>query len=135
MVDLIPFSLFIFITLFHVYMGFGGPINTKYFFPTVQGNPLPFHSIMALPVAGLLLLSTLSFGFQVGYIQTTVLGEYNQYWLGLTCGALIFRSLFGFICFHLLNKLIDNCEFKTWDLRLYSPLCLYLGAASLLALI
>ena len=134
MLESVPFYLFAFITIFHVYLGFGAPIQTRYILPIIQGQPLPFHSLMALPVAGLLLISTIAFGYEIGFVNNTFLGNYNQIWLALTSGALIFRGLFGFIFFHLLNKIIDDTEFKTWDLRVYSPLCMYLGVSSFLAL-
>ena len=130
MLDILPFSIFCFLTLFHIYMGFGGPINTNYFFPSINGESLPFHATMALPVALLLLLTTISFGFNVQLLPNTILGSFNSIWLLLSAIALVFRGIFGCIVFHLLNKVIDDTAFKTWDYRLYSPLTLYLGGAS-----
>ena len=130
----IPFIIFILITLFHFYMGFGGKLNYEYVLPKINGKDLPFHSAMALPVAVLLTISTLAFGFETGLISNSILGQFNQPWLLITAAGLVFRGIFGFILFHALNKLIDDTLFKVWDLRLYSPLTLYLGISSFKAL-
>ncbi len=130
MFDLIPFAIFIFITIFHIYMGIGAPLNYEYVLPTIGKKPLPFHSVMAIPVAILLVLSTLAFGYESGILNKNFLGNYSGQWLVLTAAALVFRGFFGLIVFHLLNKVIDPTLFKQWDLRLYSPLTLYLGISS-----
>ena len=45
----IPFSLFVLITLFHVYMGLGGKINKDAILPKIKGKDLPlsFRSSLA----------------------------------------------------------------------------------------
>ena len=130
MFDLIPFTIFITITLFHIYMGIGAPLNYDYVLPTIKQKPLPFHSTMAIPVAILLTLSTAAFGYESGILTNELLSNYSRQWLVLTASALVFRGCFGLIVFHLLNKVIDPTLFKVWDLRLYSPLTLYLGISS-----
>ena len=134
MFDIIPFFLFAFITLFHVYMGFGGPLNYEAVLPKIGNEDMPFHASFCFPIAGLLTLSTISFGFQVGILPNSILGTFNSTWLLITAASLVFRGCFGFIVFHALNKVIDDTAFKTWDLRIYSPLTLYLGIASFKAL-
>lgn len=134
MLNYIPFGIFVLITLFHFYMGFGGKLNYDYVLPKMNGKSLPFHSAMALPVAILLSLSTIAFGIEIGIIHLPSVTPFSRPWLFLTAGALVFRGCFGFILFHVLNKLIDNTAFKVWDLRLYSPLTLYLGISSFTAL-
>ena len=111
-------------------MGIGAPLNYEYVLPTIGKKPLPFHSVMAIPVAILLVLSTLAFGYESGILNKNFLGNYSGQWLVLTAAALVFRGFFGLIVFHLLNKVIDPTLFKQWDLRLYSPLTLYLGISS-----
>ena len=131
MLTYVPFFLFSLITLFHIYMGVGGKLNYDYVLPKLKnGRPLPFHSLMALPVAFLLALSTSAFGFEVGILNQSYLGSFSRSWLILTATALVFRGCFGLLLFHVLNKLIDEGLFKTWDLRIYSPLTLFLGIAS-----
>ena len=111
-------------------MGIGAPLNYDYVLPRINHKALPFHSAMAIPVAVLLALSTLAFGYESGILANELLSNYSRQWLVLTASALVFRGCFGFIVFHLLNKVIDPTLFKVWDLRLYSPLTLYLGISS-----
>ena len=129
MLDILPFSIFCFLTLFHIYMGFGGPINTNYFFPSINGESLPFHATMALPVALLLLLTTISFGFNVQLLPNTILGSFNSIWLLLSAIALVFRGIFGFIVFHLLIKLLMILHSRLGTTACIA-LTLYLGGAS-----
>jgi len=128
----IPFSIFVLITLFHLYMGLGGRVNKDIILPKIKGQDLPFHSAAALPVAFLLGLSTLAYA-QVMYIIPEILSaDYARYFVILTGAALTFRGIFGLVFFHLLNMIIDPTPFKTWDLKLYSPLTIYLGVHCLI---
>ena len=92
MFDLIPLTLFFVITVFHVYMGFGGQLNYDYILPKVNGKDLPFHTSMAIPVAICLGLSTSCFGYKVGLLNQSLLGSYNDLWLLLTAYALFIRG-------------------------------------------
>ena len=128
----IPFSLFVLITLFHVYMGVGGKINKDAILPKIKGKDLPFHSAAALPVALLLGLSTLAYAQVMQMIPGFLPAQYATYLVILTGVALTFRGVFGLVFFHLLNMIIDPTPFKTWDLKLYSPLTIYLGVHCLI---
>jgi dipeptide/tripeptide permease len=121
------FGIFVIITLFHIYMGVGGRVNKAAILPTINHKDLPFHSAAAIPVAILLGISTIAFGQQIGIISPILSETFSQRYLWLSAFALISRGLMGLIIFHLLNKVIDPSLFKEWDLRLYSPLTLYLG--------
>ena len=134
MIDYFPFAIFTFITLFHIYLGFNGPINLDFILPKINGQRMAYHPLASFPVALLLFLSTISFGYCVQIIPFSPLGIYNTLWLQLTGAALIFRGLFGLIFFHWFRLIIDDTQFKTWDLRIYSPLTIYLGVSSFIAL-
>ena len=131
MINYLAFAALCFITLFHVYMGLGGKLNYDYVLPKIGTKPLPFHSSMALPVAALLAITTIAYGFELGLYTQFSLGTYNQLWLMLAGAAFLFRGIFGLVVFHGFNKIIDNTPFKTWDLKLYSPLTVFLGCSIL----
>ena len=131
----ITLFLFIFITLFHVYMGVGLPFNKAAVLPLIKGKPMPFHALAALPVAAALAISTLAFAHESGMIESIKYGELLTKYLWLTGIGLLLRGLGGLVFFHLLNLIIDPTEFKVWDLRLYSPLTIILGTHCILVLI
>ena len=128
----VPFILFILITLFHVYMGVGGKINKDVILPKIKGKDIPFHSAVALPVALLLGLSTIAYAQVMQITPDFLPAQYATYLVVLTGAALTFRGVFGLVFFHLLNMIIDPTPFKTWDLKLYSPLTIYLGVHCLI---
>ena len=132
--DHLTLSLFIIITLFHVYLGFGGKINHAYILPKINGHPLPYHSAAVFPVAILLTLSTLAFAQEANLIQPLLYSHLFKYYLLITGIGLIARGFGGLVFFHLLNKIIDDTPFKSWDLKLYSPLTIFLGTHCLLVL-
>ena len=127
-------AVFILIALFHVYMGLGGKMNYQYVLPTMKGKPLPFHSLAALPVAFLLAISAIAFAHEANITGPLMYSALLEKYLWLTGIALISRGLGGLIFFHALNMMIDRGHFKTWDLRLYSPLTIYLGIHCLIVL-
>jgi hypothetical protein len=126
--------IFFVIAIFHVYMGLGGKLNQAYVLPTINGTPLPCHSLVALPVAILMGLSTVAFAHEAHLTGPLVHGIFWERYLWLTGMALLIRGVGGLIGFHGLNRIIDPGLFKTWDLRLYSPLCTYLGTHCLIVL-
>ena len=126
-------GIFIFLTLFHIYMALGLPLNRAAVLPTIQQKPLPFHQLMAAPVAVALGMSTLAFAHVTGQYPTALNTMLTTY-LWLTAIALITRGLTGIIVFHALNRWIDPGPFKTWDRWLYTPLTLYLGIHCLIIL-
>lgn len=127
-------AIFFTIALFHVYMGLGGKLNKHYVLPTINGKPMPFHSLAALPVAILLGLSTVAFAHEAHVTGPLIYSILWERYLWLTCVALLVRGIGGLIVFHGLNRIIDPGLFKTWDFRLYSPLCIYLGTHCLIVL-
>ncbi len=131
----ITFGILIFLSLFHIYLTLNLPINKAAILPKINGRPLPFHSLAAFPVAILLFLSSLAFANQAELIPIQLPQIFLSSYLWLTAFGFISRGLFGFIVFHILNKVIDNTPFKVWDLKLYSPLTLFLGLHCLIILI
>ena len=131
----ITLAIFIFITLFHVYMGLGLPFKKAAVLPIIKGKPMPFHSLAAWPVAIALALSTISFAHSTGITGPLQYSALFDLYLWVTGIGLLMRGIGGFVFFHLLNLIIDATEFKTWDLKLYSPLTVYLGAHCILVLI
>ena len=131
----VTLGLFILISAFHIYMGFGGKINHRYVIPEFKGKPMPFHAIAALPVAILLGFSALAFAHEASITGPIMYSILLEKYLWLTGIGLLIRGLFGLIVFHLFHQLIDPTPFKTWDLRLYSPLCIYLGSHCLIILL
>ena len=127
-------ALFSFISLFHLYLGLGGRINSDYILPKINGKPFPFHSLAALPVAILLTLSTIAFAHDVGLTGPLMYSILWEKYLWLTGIALVIRGGIGLLVFHALGRVIDPGHFKTWDFRLYSPLCIYLGTHCLIVL-
>ena len=116
-------------------MGLGGVVNKDRILPKIKGKDLPFHSAAALPVAILLGLCTFAFAQVSGLTHTKIAPNLIDLYLLISGISLTFRGLFGFIFFHIFNRVIDDTPFKTWDLRLYSPLTLYLGIHCLVVLI
>ena len=131
----ITLFLFGFITLFHVYMGVGLPFNKAAVLPLIKGKPMPFHALAALPVAFALAISTLAFAQESGVIEAVKHAHLLTTYLWLTGIGLLLRGIGGLVFFHFLNLIIDPTEFKTWDLRLYSPLTIILGTHCILVLI
>ena len=132
---ILTLCVLLFLSLFHVYLTLNLPINKAAILPKISGRPLPFHSLAAFPVAILLFLSSIAFANETLLLPVQQSHIFWPTYLWLTAIAFISRGLFGIIFFHLLNKIIDDTEFKTWDLRLYSPLTLYLGLHCLIILI
>ena len=132
--NLLPLVIFLLIALFHFYMGLGLPYNTKAVLPRINGEDLPFHRLMAIPVGVVFLITSWAFSVQIGLI----LVPYSMWYTNLLWAvsiALVVRGALGLIVFHLLNGGIDPTPFKTWDRYLYSPLTLYLGVHCLLILL
>lgn len=131
----ITFTIFIGLSVFHVYMGLGLPLNRAAVIPVIKNKPLPFHSIFAIPVAILLALSAIAFAHETRLIGPLLYSILLEQYLWITGISLVTRGLGGLLIFHIFNAVIDSSPFKTWDRYLYSPLCLYLGIHCLYVLI
>ncbi|MEK9727850.1 MAG: DUF3995 domain-containing protein [Candidatus Margulisiibacteriota bacterium] len=133
--NVITFGILVAIAGFHIYMGLGGPLNMDTVLPKIKGKSLPFHQLAALPVAVLLAACAIAFAQKTQLIQSNYPIKFIDLFL-LLCGiAFLSRGVLGFIFFHFLDLIIDPTPFKTWDLRLYSPLTIYLGSHCLIILI
>jgi formylglycine-generating enzyme len=119
------------LSLLHVYWCVVGIHGDSLALPEADGRPIFVPSRLAsATVAGLLALAAVPILAQGGVVQTPLASR----WLRLATGAisLVFLARavgdFRFVGF---GKRVRGTRFATWDDRLFSPLCLVLGAATL----
>lgn len=124
-------AIFVSLSLLHVYWALGGRSGRTASVPSFNGEPLfrpsPFGTLL---VAGSLLVAAL--------VIVGVAG-----WLGGTVPAMVFRLLTLAISVVFLLRAIGDWQnvgffqrgsesaFSYWDVRLYSPLCLFIAVSAL----
>ena len=96
----VTLTLFILITLFHVYMGLELPFNKAAVLPIINGKPMPFHSLAAWPVAIALAVSTISFAHATGAIGPLQYSALFDMYLWVTGFGLLARGIGGLVGFH-----------------------------------
>lgn len=124
-------ATFVILALLHVYWSFGGELGHSASVPSVSGkrlfNPSPRETLM---VAIALVACACAISGAIG-------------WLGEAVPASVFRAVTMVVSLVFLLRAIGDFRyvgffqhggdspFVYWDLRLYSPLCLLIGAAAL----
>jgi hypothetical protein len=124
-------AIFVGLSLMHVYWGGGGRSGRTAAVPGINGQPLFIPSLLAtLAVAAAL--------FAAAVIVAGTAG-----WLGHAVPAAVFRLLTLAISLVFLVRAIGDFKrvgffqragdsvFAYWDLRFYSPLCLFIAGAAL----
>jgi hypothetical protein len=125
-------TVFVMLSLVHVYWALGGRTGHALAVPQIDSRPLFSPSPLAtLAVAAALAVAALVVAGLVG-------------WLGVAMPALMFRLLTLAMALVFLLRAIGDftyigffrrasaSRFAYWDLRLYSPLCLFIAAAAMM---
>jgi hypothetical protein len=122
-------SIFVGLCLLHVYWALGGRLGRGAAVPSVAGKPLFTPSPLGtLLVAAGLLIAALVIAGTVGWLGKAVPTRVFRLLAHAISVVFIVRAIGDFRYVGFFRGASDSV-FAYWDLRLYSPLCLFIGAA------
>jgi hypothetical protein len=120
-------TIFVTLSLFHIYWAVGGTFGKTVTIPTVRGN----RSFDPSPLATILVAVALLIAMFIVIGQLGMLGEVIPKWTfrwgsWSICIIFLLRAVgeFRLVGFF---KQVGDTEFAYWDTRLFSPLCLVIA--------
>jgi hypothetical protein len=124
-------ATFVILALLHVYWAIGGQFGQAASVPSVDGrrlfDPSPRSTLM---VAAALLACACAIAGTAGWLGEAVPASVFRAVTMLVSLVFLLRAIGDFRYVGFFQRAGDS-PFAYWDLRLYSPLCLLIGAAAL----
>lgn len=123
--------ILIMIAFIHIYWTFGGKKWTDIVIPKLENDPadrvLTPPAVLTFLVAVLLTAAAYLVSSYAYEIPLFTFNEYADYFMYFLAGVFLLRA-FGDFKYAGFTKTVKNSDFAYYDTRVYSPLCLSLGA-------